>query len=96
MTLTQAEYDVVDKIAHKSKMDCWFMVYSDEDGNDYVKDLERGETITIREGVCQLLDGMTCYADYNMTKKEVLVFEGLTRKLNLSTPSYLYENFTES
>ena len=43
MTLNSEEYDLLTKIAEKSKMDCWFLIKQTKKGEDYVYDLEEGK-----------------------------------------------------
>ena len=59
MQLTALEYDTLSFIAQKSKMDCWFCLVQDKNQNDYVLDLENRKRMSIRQGVKQLVDGMT-------------------------------------
>ena len=48
MTLNHDEYDLLTKIAEKSKMDCWFLIKQTKKGEDYVYDLEEGKISIIR------------------------------------------------
>ena len=41
MTLTDEQCAVLEKIASKSKMDCWFCI----DGDNQIRDLEEGEKV---------------------------------------------------
>ena len=41
MTLTDEQCAVLEKIASKSKMDCWFYI----DGDNQIRDLEEGERV---------------------------------------------------
>ena len=58
--LTTAQYDVLSKIAQRTKMDCWFSIEQDPSGYDYVWDLEENERIDLNDGVEQLLEGLDC------------------------------------
>lgn len=72
MTLTDEQCAVLEKIASKSKMDCWFCI----DGDNQIRDLEEGEkVIDTMEGVRLLQEGMSCYADYDLTYREIYIFE---------------------
>ena len=83
MRLADNEFNVLNKIATESKMDCWFCLAQDKRGNDYVLDIENDCRMTINQGVSELVEGMTDYEDYNMTKEEIETFEGLLDKLNI-------------
>lgn len=93
MVLSNAELNVLEKIASKSKMDCWFAVSgrTEKDGtkSDWVFDMENDRYVTLRYGVGMLHDGMTFYADYDMTEKEIKVFEKLLGKLGLKEDRHL-------
>ncbi len=72
MTLTDEQCAVLEKIASKSKMDCWFYI----DGDNQIRDLEEGErVINTMEGIRLLQEGMSCYADYDLTYREIYIFE---------------------
>lgn len=61
MKLTSSEFDVINKIARKSKMDCWFCIKTGRhDGcpYDYVFDCENSKKISLRQGIKQLIDGV--------------------------------------
>ena len=83
MRLLNEEYNVLNKIATESKMDCWFCLAEDKKGNDYVLDIENDCKLTIAQGVSELVEGMTDYEDYHMTPEEIEVFEELLDKLNI-------------
>ncbi len=64
-TLSEKEYNLLDKIATKSKMDCWFLIKQTKSGEDYVYDLEEGRKMSLKKGIAQLIDGISgSYADY--------------------------------
>lgn len=58
MTLTEREYNLLDKIATKSKMDCWFCIKQTKKGEDYVYDLENEKRMSLRTGIYQLMEGI--------------------------------------
>ena len=58
MTLNSEEYDLLTKIAEKSKMDCWFLIKQTKKGEDYVYDLEEGKRLSLRTGNRQLMEGI--------------------------------------
>lgn len=67
--LTSDQCDVLDKIARRSKMDCWFG--TDEYGrvHDYEKE-GRGTLVDPKIGVGQLIDGMTSEDFHSLTEDE--------------------------
>lgn len=58
MTLSKEQYEIIDKIATKTKCDCWFSIQQDDDGNDYVFDLEENKKISLYAGVLDLYDAV--------------------------------------
>ena len=77
MTLTTAQYSVLNKIARRTKMDCWFLIKQGNDGNDYVYDLEEGTNIELADGISGLMEGLDCHenvesCDLNWIEKSVL------------------------
>ena len=62
-TLSEEQFDVIDKIARKSKMDCWFLIKQHirgkRAGEDYVFDCENGKQMTLKAGVNELVEGIT-------------------------------------
>lgn len=59
MNLTQEEYYLLSDIAKDTKMDCWFAIQQNGDGEDMVYDFENGRHLLLSDGVFQLLDGTT-------------------------------------
>jgi hypothetical protein len=53
MILTEKEFNVLEKIASKSGMDCWFQIAQKEGDNpyDYVFDLDGEKEIPLAKGV---------------------------------------------
>ena len=58
MTLSSEEYDLLNKIAKKSNMDCWFSIRQTKKGDDYVYDLENRKRLSLRTGIRQLMEGI--------------------------------------
>jgi len=71
--LSAEEYNVLNKIASITKMDCWFSLRTDDDG-DYIFDLDKNMAIPFREGTKDLIDGCIDlnYAELSETEKYVL------------------------
>ena len=92
MTLTAAQYGVLDKIARRTKMDCWFLIKQDKNGDDYVYDLEEGASIELADGVNGLMEGLDCPENIeschlNWIEKTVLC--ELCKMLNIDIPEAL-------
>lgn len=85
-TLTNEEYNVLNKIARKTKMDCWFYIKQDGKGMDYIYDLEDKKRICLRTGVGYLVNGLDCKENYDscdLTNIESKTFLELLFKLKL-------------
>lgn len=81
MTLNHDEYDLLTKIAEKSKMDCWFLIKQTRKGEDYVYDLEEGKRLSLRTGIRRLMEGIDGMYD--------MYFEGNERDVMISLLSRL-------
>lgn len=77
--LTDKQGDILMKIARDSGMDCWFGI--DEDG--CIRDDESGCALSIKQGVEQLYQGMTRYADYCLSPEEIQTLEDLVTSLGI-------------
>ena len=85
-TLVDAEYNVLNKIASKTKMECWFCLKQDKHGTDYVWDLEERKRRCLKTGIMQLLEGIDCQESYNnccLTDTEYMIFRELLKKLKI-------------
>jgi hypothetical protein len=85
-TLTDAEYNVLNKIATRTKSDCWFWLKQDNHGVDYVHDLEEGKRMCLKIGVKLLYEGLDCQENYDnclLTDEEDRTFRELLKKLNI-------------
>lgn len=56
--LTDKEYNLLNNIATKTRMDCWFSIKQDKNGNDYIFDLENNKRIALSTGVRELIEGI--------------------------------------
>lgn len=81
--LSQIEYDTLDLLATRSRMDCWFMLATDIQGNDYVVDLEENEKLPLKKGVKLLYEGLTDLDDYGLTDEQKEVLENLFKRLGI-------------
>ncbi len=85
-TLTQVEYDLLNKIARKTKTDCWFTIKQDKNDEDYVYDLENSKKLPLDKGIVQLLEAIDCKETYDscdLTSEEENAFKSLIEKLDL-------------
>lgn len=74
--LTVLEHHVVDILAARSGMDSWFSLEGG-DGRDYVRDLETGLVVSLKEGINSLYSGLTCLDNYGLSKAEMKTAETL-------------------
>jgi hypothetical protein len=71
--LSTDEYNVLNRIASQTKMDCWFYLAVDNNGGDCVHDLEEGRLISLRQGIEGLNDGIIPEL-LNLTDEEVKTY----------------------
>jgi hypothetical protein len=86
--LSDEEYNVLNKVARKTKMDCWFSI-KQIDGQDYIDDLEAGVCLDLKEGIGDLVDGLDYYETFqwcNLSQTEVFTLKELCRKLDIEIP----------
>lgn len=81
MTLSNDEYELLTKIARKSKMDCWFLIKQTKKGEDYVFNLEEGKRLSIRTGIRQLMEGIDGMYDIYFDDGERDIVIGLLSRL---------------
>lgn len=78
-TFSAEQFNVLDKIATSSGMDCWFCIKQHirgkHAGEDYIYDLENREQISLKRGVSMLVDGMSDYDRDLLTSEELDVLE---------------------
>ena len=83
--LTTDEFNILNKIATKTKMDCWFHLDNDENG-DYVYDLEEGEIVEIRDALSMLIEGIEYPENFfscDFTINEIVLLDCLCEKYSL-------------
>lgn len=86
--LSAAEFNVLGKIASKTKMDCWFSIEQIGDV-DLVYDLEGGSYLGLTEGISVLMEGLDCIDNCSscaLNWQEVDVVRKLCKKLNVEIP----------
>lgn len=79
--LNDEEYRILLKIARNTKMNCWFHLSIDKNGECFVFDLEDKGIYTIREALLELVEEIVNYELCDLTDEEIQVFEGLLTKL---------------
>ena len=85
-TLTDAEYNILNKIAEATGMDCWFYIKQDSYGTDYIWDCEENKKMCLKTGVSMLCEGIDCQENYDnceLTEDEDKTFKELLDKLQL-------------
>lgn len=81
MKLNDKEYELLDKIAGKSKMDCWFQIRSTGKEEDYVYDLEEEKRMSLKKGIKQLMEGIDGMYDHYLSGDDYDTLLGLLTKL---------------
>jgi len=78
LKLNASEIKLLERLARRSKMDCWFGV--DENNNIY--DRENPKRSCSASKLCRtLLDGLTPFDIENLDKYEVFILLGIALKL---------------
>jgi hypothetical protein len=80
--LTNEEYNVLNKIASETNMDCWFHIGTDESDYDYIIDLENDERLPWFVGVGMLNDGIVPDL-IDLTDAELATYAELLRQLGI-------------
>ena len=81
MTLTNSEYKLLNKIARKTKMDCWFYIKQNKKKQDYVFDIENGKRLSLKCGIKQLIDGVIDTDIFELSDDEKFILIALLGKL---------------
>lgn len=91
-TLTQDQYEILNRIARRTKMDCWFDIRQKGDGTDYVYNLEEGNRWCLKTGIGLLVEGLDCQENFNtcsLSYYEEFAFWDLCRYLGIELPVYM-------
>lgn len=59
-TLTDYEFNVLNKVLDKTGMDCWAYLKQDCHGVDYIYDMEERKRLCLRTGVGMIAEGLDC------------------------------------
>ena len=85
-TLTNDEYEVLNKVARKTGTYCWFLIKQDCHGVDYVYDCEERKRMCLKTGVGMLADSLDCQINFDncwLDAHEKLTLKNLFEKLNI-------------
>ena len=75
--LTTDEKNVLDKLTHFNKMDCWFWI---DDDTDTIRDLENGgEIMDTREAILTIAEGVVDIENI-LDQNEITTFNALVSK----------------
>lgn len=85
MLLKDRECKVLNKIARNSKMDCWFSVKTGKhDGcpcYDYVFDIKYHKRMSLRQGIKELMEGVTEEDILELAEDEKIILVLLLKNL---------------
>lgn len=90
--LSGKEFDALEKLARRSKIDCWFSLEDVTDpvsgiSHTVVYDLERRHRVSLQYGVRLLLEGSSpledMKEDYGLSRTEVSAIGNLAKKLGV-------------
>ncbi len=84
--LTNAERNLLEKIAAKTKMDCWFSLVDKEDGSVEAFDLEYNEPMTLTKAIGLLLEGIEnveTFEQCNLTEEEKSLLKGIASRFEI-------------
>ena len=85
-TLTDEEYQVLNKVSRKTGSDCWFMIKQDCQGTDYVYDLEENKRMCLKTGVGLLAESLDCQENFDncwLDDEERNILRNLFAKLGI-------------
>ena len=86
-TMTDDEFNVLNKVIDRTGMDCWAFLKQDCHGVDYVYDMEERKRICLRTGVGMIAEGLDCQENLDnccLDNTEKTVLKDLFTKLNIT------------
>ncbi len=89
--LSAEEFNVLNKIAQKTKMDCWFDIRQKFGVVDIVYDLENDTELSLKDGVSQLMEGLDCQENFDSCSldcSEKTILKGLLEKLSITAEGF--------
>lgn len=78
--LTIQEFNVINRLSNLANCD-WFYIASDDDGEDFIRDLDERRTYSLKEGILLLDDCLTDLDDYGLTAIEKETYINLIKKI---------------
>ena len=85
-------YNGLNKIASKTKADCWFFLKLDETGNDVVFDLENNSEMEWKDALYQLAESMVDpISEYGLSDLEIYGVSVLFGKFNIDPSKFVVE-----
>ena len=95
-TLCDEEYNLLQQISSKTKMDCWFSLERDlYEDREFIADLEDSTSYNLQEGINYLMEGLDCIENLehcDLSLREILLLENLLKRLELpSIVDYIIE-----
>ena len=85
-TLTDDEFNVLNKVLDRTKMDCWCWLKQDCHGADYIYDMEERKRMCLKTGVGLIADGLDCQENLDncyLNNAEKIVLRSLFEKLKI-------------
>lgn len=77
------EESVLNLIAIRSKMDCWFDITFDKHNNQCIYDREEKRFLSLKDGISLLYQGITDLDDYYLSESQKETFNNLLRRLSI-------------
>ena len=98
ITFLDEEYNVLNKIASKTGMDCWFYICVNDEGDDVILDLENNdEVMHIEEAIQMLLEGIDntdILYSCDLSKDELVTLCNLLSAIDLHVPKLIKDELT--
>jgi hypothetical protein len=86
-TLTDDEFNVLNKVIEKTGSDCWAFLKQDCYGVDYIYDMEEHKRMCLKTGVSLIAEGLDCQENLDncfLCNDEKAILKDLFAKLNIT------------
>jgi hypothetical protein len=86
-TLTDDEFNVLNKVIDRTGSDCWAFLKQDCHGVDYIWDMEERKRMCLKTGVGLIAEGLDCQENFDncfLNNSEKKTLKDLFSKLNIS------------
>lgn len=86
-TMTDEEFNVLNKVIDRTGMDCWAFLKQDCHGVDYVWDMEERKRLCLRTGVSMVAEGLDCQENFDncyLEDNEKITLKNLFEKLKIT------------